>query len=71
MFDQFASFMAIGMLKSIMKRKDGSNSDGNRTTGKKSLQFVGILNGGWVTLNQISLFNSKNKIRAAVDWSQV
>nr|XP_046246878.1 KN motif and ankyrin repeat domain-containing protein 3 [Scatophagus argus]XP_046246879.1 KN motif and ankyrin repeat domain-containing protein 3 [Scatophagus argus] len=33
-----------GMLKSIMKRKDGSNSG---TTGKKSLQFVGILNGGY------------------------
>lgn len=31
------------MLKSIMKRKDGAE---NRTTGKKSLQFVGILNGG-------------------------
>ncbi|XP_076583335.1 KN motif and ankyrin repeat domain-containing protein 3 [Chaetodon auriga] len=36
-----------GMLKSIMKRKDGSNSGENRTTGKKSLQFVGILNGGY------------------------
>ncbi|MEQ2278331.1 hypothetical protein XENORESO_016351, partial [Xenotaenia resolanae] len=32
------------MLKSIMKRKDGSNSSENR---KKSLQFVGILNGGY------------------------
>lgn len=31
-----------------MKRKDGSNSGESRTTGKKSLQFVGILNGGWV-----------------------
>lgn len=41
--------MALGMLKSIMKRKDASNSGENRTTGKKSLQFVGILNGGWVT----------------------
>lgn len=49
MFDPSASFMVTGMLKSIMKRKDGSNSDENRTTGKKSLQFVGILNGGWVT----------------------
>ncbi|XP_029905650.1 KN motif and ankyrin repeat domain-containing protein 3 [Myripristis murdjan] len=36
-----------GMLKSIMKRKDGSNSAENRTAGKKSLQFVGILNGGY------------------------
>ncbi|XP_041863123.1 KN motif and ankyrin repeat domain-containing protein 3 [Melanotaenia boesemani] len=36
-----------GMLKSIMKRKDGSNSSENRTAGKKSLQFVGILNGGY------------------------
>lgn len=63
--------MVTGMLKSIMKRKDGSNSDGNRTTGKKSLQFVGILNGGWVTLNLILFFNSNNKIRAAVDRSQV
>ncbi|XP_068174942.1 KN motif and ankyrin repeat domain-containing protein 3 [Antennarius striatus] len=36
-----------GMLKSIMKRKDGSNSSENRTIGKKSLQFVGILNGGY------------------------
>ncbi|XP_029987244.1 KN motif and ankyrin repeat domain-containing protein 3 [Sphaeramia orbicularis] len=35
-----------GMLKSIMKRKDGSNSE-NRSAGKKSLQFVGILNGGY------------------------
>lgn len=49
LFDSFASFMVTGMLKSIMKRKDGSNSGENRTTGKKSLQFVGILNGGWVT----------------------
>ncbi|XP_068445913.1 KN motif and ankyrin repeat domain-containing protein 3 [Clinocottus analis] len=32
-----------GMLKSIMKRKDGSNA-GEK---KKSLQFVGILNGGY------------------------
>lgn len=40
--------MATGILKSIMKRKDGSSSDENRTTSKKSLQFVGILNGGWV-----------------------
>ncbi|XP_051928678.1 KN motif and ankyrin repeat domain-containing protein 3 [Hippocampus zosterae] len=34
-----------GMLKSIMKRKDGAVE--NRTTGKKNLQFVGILNGGY------------------------
>lgn len=40
--------MAAGVLKSIMKRKDGSSSDQNRTSSKKSLQFVGILNGGWV-----------------------
>uniref|UniRef100_A0A096MDL5 KN motif and ankyrin repeat domains 3 n=1 Tax=Poecilia formosa TaxID=48698 RepID=A0A096MDL5_POEFO len=37
-------FVPTGMLKSIMKRKDGSNSSENR---KKSLQFVGILNGGY------------------------
>ncbi|XP_077441174.1 KN motif and ankyrin repeat domain-containing protein 3 [Vanacampus margaritifer] len=35
-----------GMLKSIMK-KDGNAAGENRTTGKKSLQFVGILNGGY------------------------
>lgn len=46
--DVSASSLATGMLKSIMKRKDGSNSNESRTTGKKSLQFVGILNGGWV-----------------------
>ncbi|KAM4574055.1 KN motif and ankyrin repeat domain-containing protein 3 [Fundulus diaphanus] len=39
-----ASDTKTGMLKSIMKRKDGSNSSENR---KKSLQFVGILNGGY------------------------
>ena len=49
LLDPSASLMATGMLKSIMKRKDGSNSGENRTAGKKSLQFVGILNGGWVT----------------------
>ncbi|XP_054458726.1 KN motif and ankyrin repeat domain-containing protein 3 [Anoplopoma fimbria] len=38
-----ASSSKTGMLKSIMKRKDGSNS-GEK---KKSLQFVGILNGGY------------------------
>lgn len=36
-----------GMLKSIMKRNDGNSSGENRSTGKKSLQFVGILNGGY------------------------
>ncbi|KAM3620040.1 uncharacterized protein V6R79_017421 [Siganus canaliculatus] len=41
-----ASNGKTGMLKSIMKRKDGSNSE-NRVAGKKSLQFVGILNGGY------------------------
>ncbi|KAM8822282.1 LOW QUALITY PROTEIN: uncharacterized protein ACB058_021515 [Synchiropus picturatus] len=33
-----------GLLKSIMKRKDGSSSGEN---GSKNLQFVGILNGGY------------------------
>ncbi|KAK5930637.1 hypothetical protein CgunFtcFv8_026857 [Champsocephalus gunnari] len=42
-----ASDTKTGMLKSIMKRKDGSSSGENRTAGKKSLQFVGILNGGY------------------------
>ncbi|XP_041967437.1 KN motif and ankyrin repeat domain-containing protein 3 [Alosa sapidissima] len=37
----------VGTLKSIMKRKDGSSSSETRSTGKKSLQFVGILNGGY------------------------
>ncbi|KAM7012685.1 KN motif and ankyrin repeat domain-containing protein 3 [Tautogolabrus adspersus] len=36
-----------GMLKSIMKRKDGSSSGETRSPSKKSLQFVGILNGGY------------------------
>lgn len=35
------------MLKSIMKRNDGNNSGEKRSAGKKSLQFVGILNGGY------------------------
>lgn len=48
LFDPSASSMPAGVLKSIMKRKDGSSSDQNRTSSKKSLQFVGILNGGWV-----------------------
>ncbi|CAG00786.1 unnamed protein product, partial [Tetraodon nigroviridis] len=34
-------------LKSIMKRKDGSSAEQSRTSSKKSLQFVGILNGGY------------------------
>ncbi|CAJ1060870.1 KN motif and ankyrin repeat domain-containing protein 3 [Xyrichtys novacula] len=42
-----ASTTKTGMLKSIMKRKDGSNSGETRSAGKKSLQFVGILNGGY------------------------
>ncbi|KAJ3599028.1 hypothetical protein NHX12_032991 [Muraenolepis orangiensis] len=33
-----------GLLKSIMKRKDGTSTG---SAGKKSLQFVGILNGGY------------------------
>lgn len=60
--------MVTGMLKSIMKRKDGSNSGENRSTGKKSLQFVGILNGGWVTWNRI--YQSTSKIRAA-KWLEI
>ncbi|KAJ0065700.1 hypothetical protein NL108_016519 [Boleophthalmus pectinirostris] len=35
-----------GLLKSIMKRSDGNGSE-TRSTNKKSLQFVGILNGGY------------------------
>nr|XP_061831906.1 KN motif and ankyrin repeat domain-containing protein 1-like isoform X1 [Nerophis lumbriciformis]XP_061831907.1 KN motif and ankyrin repeat domain-containing protein 1-like isoform X1 [Nerophis lumbriciformis] len=42
-----SSMIETGMLKSIMKRKDGNGSGENRTAGKKSLQFVGILNGGY------------------------
>ncbi|XP_015235822.1 PREDICTED: KN motif and ankyrin repeat domain-containing protein 3 [Cyprinodon variegatus] len=42
--DPRASDSKTGMLKSIMKRKDGTNSSESR---KKSLQFVGILNGGY------------------------
>lgn len=54
--------MATGILKSIMKRKDGSSSDENRTSSKKSLQFVGILNGGWVKPSLIWLkLSSQNK----------
>ncbi|XP_028977270.2 KN motif and ankyrin repeat domain-containing protein 3 [Esox lucius] len=36
-----------GLLKSIMKKKDGSGLGESHTSGKKSLQFVGILNGGY------------------------
>nr|XP_023993865.1 zinc finger CCCH domain-containing protein 14-like isoform X2 [Salvelinus alpinus] len=39
--------MVESMLKSIMKKKDGSSSGESRSSGKKSLQFVGILNGGY------------------------
>ncbi|XP_051964376.1 KN motif and ankyrin repeat domain-containing protein 3-like [Xyrauchen texanus] len=38
---------AAGPLKSIMKRKDGSGSSAASSSGKKSLKFVGILNGGY------------------------
>ncbi|KAJ8277419.1 hypothetical protein GJAV_G00074960 [Gymnothorax javanicus] len=38
---------AVGMLKSIMKRKDGSSPTEPHSGNKKSLQFVGILNGGY------------------------
>lgn len=47
LLDMVAAFLLTGMLKSIMKRKDGSSSSENR---KKSLQFVGILNGGYATI---------------------
>ncbi|XP_059379723.1 KN motif and ankyrin repeat domain-containing protein 3-like isoform X1 [Carassius carassius] len=36
-----------GPLKSIMKRKDGSGAGAASSGGKKSLKFVGILNGGY------------------------
>lgn len=42
-----ASSTKTGLLKSIMKRKDGNNAGENRSSSKKSLQFVGILNGGY------------------------
>uniref|UniRef100_A0A8C7ZI64 KN motif and ankyrin repeat domains 3 n=1 Tax=Oryzias sinensis TaxID=183150 RepID=A0A8C7ZI64_9TELE len=45
--DTSASESKTGMLKSIMKRKDGSTSSDSNSAGKKSLQFVGILNGGY------------------------
>ncbi|XP_048832363.1 KN motif and ankyrin repeat domain-containing protein 3 isoform X3 [Brienomyrus brachyistius] len=38
---------AAGMLKSIMKRNDGSGPSELRTGNKKSLKFVGILSGGY------------------------
>ncbi|KAG7332189.1 hypothetical protein KOW79_004023 [Hemibagrus wyckioides] len=38
---------ATGPLKSIMKRKDGSGASAACSSGKKSLKFVGILNGGY------------------------
>ncbi|XP_018601442.1 KN motif and ankyrin repeat domain-containing protein 3 isoform X1 [Scleropages formosus] len=38
---------AVGTLKSIMKKKDGSGPSEPRSANKKSLQFVGILNGGY------------------------
>ncbi|MBN3302999.1 KN motif and ankyrin repeat domain-containing protein 3 [Amia ocellicauda] len=38
---------ATGVLKSIMKRKDGSAQGQASSSSKKSLQFVGILNGGY------------------------
>ncbi|XP_026781305.2 KN motif and ankyrin repeat domain-containing protein 3 isoform X2 [Pangasianodon hypophthalmus] len=45
--NQEQSVSADGPLKSIMKRKDGSGSSGACSSGKKSLKFVGILNGGY------------------------
>lgn len=59
--------MATGILKSIMKRKDGSSSDQNRTSSKKSLQFVGILNGGWV---KPSLIWEPNPAQAKTELSE-
>uniref|UniRef100_A0AAR2LYT3 KN motif and ankyrin repeat domains 3 n=1 Tax=Pygocentrus nattereri TaxID=42514 RepID=A0AAR2LYT3_PYGNA len=45
--NQEQSVSTEGPLKSIMKRKDGSGSGGACSSGKKSLKFVGILNGGY------------------------
>ncbi|KAM9474942.1 KN motif and ankyrin repeat domain-containing protein 3 isoform 2-T3 [Clarias gariepinus] len=45
--EQSVSADATGPLKSIMKRKDGSGSSTACSGGKKSLKFVGILNGGY------------------------
>ncbi|XP_026118242.1 KN motif and ankyrin repeat domain-containing protein 3-like [Carassius auratus] len=44
---QTTSAEAAGPLKSIMKRKDGSGAVAASSGGKKSLKFVGILNGGY------------------------
>ncbi|XP_067268605.1 KN motif and ankyrin repeat domain-containing protein 3 [Pseudorasbora parva] len=44
--EQTTSAETAGPLKSIMKRKDGSGA-GAASSGKKSLKFVGILNGGY------------------------
>ncbi|XP_016427511.1 KN motif and ankyrin repeat domain-containing protein 3 [Sinocyclocheilus rhinocerous] len=45
--EQTTSAEAAGPLKSIMKRKDGSGAGAASIGGKKSLKFVGILNGGY------------------------
>ncbi|KAI2661252.1 KN motif and ankyrin repeat domain-containing protein 3 [Labeo rohita] len=45
--EQTTSAEAAGPLKSIMKRKDGSGAGAASSGGKKSLKFVGILNGGY------------------------
>ncbi|XP_007247994.3 KN motif and ankyrin repeat domain-containing protein 3 isoform X1 [Astyanax mexicanus] len=45
--EQSISAEGTGPLKSIMKRKDGSGSGVACSGGKKSLKFVGILNGGY------------------------
>ncbi|TRY96829.1 hypothetical protein DNTS_015405 [Danionella cerebrum] len=45
--EQRSSADATGPLKSIMKRKDGSGAAAASPGGKKSLKFVGILNGGY------------------------
>ncbi|KAJ1080490.1 hypothetical protein NDU88_000689 [Pleurodeles waltl] len=46
--DASPSSPTASALKSIMKRKDGSSKSGS-STGKKSLQFVGVLNGEYET----------------------
>ncbi|KAK9970255.1 hypothetical protein ABG768_026212 [Culter alburnus] len=45
--EQTTSAETAGPLKSIMKRKDGSGAGAVSSGGKKSLKFVGILNGGY------------------------
>ncbi|CAM4714302.1 unnamed protein product [Leuciscus chuanchicus] len=45
--EQTTSAEIAGPLKSIMKRKDGSGAGAASSGGKKSLKFVGILNGGY------------------------